>query len=129
MVPVSFASDNIKKTIDALSDQVSDIVYERIKEELLNELQEKTAIAVIEKEKEQDKDVDDELGTILYLMLFAASLLTAIIGSLILSANQISEHDLFNFITGGLGIYNCTRYSEWYQVFGMYYGEGNKNCW
>ena len=104
-VPASIASDDIKKTIDALPAQVSDKVYEKIKEELLKELQEKTAITVIEKEKEQDKDVDDELGTILYLMLFFASLLIAIIGSLIVSVNLIPEHDRFNCITGGLGIY------------------------
>ena len=104
-VPASIASDDIKKTIDALPAQVSDKVYEKIKEELLKELQEKTAITVIEKEKEQDKDVDDELGAILYFMLFATSLLIAIIGSLIVSANLIPEHDLFNCITGGLGIY------------------------
>ena len=104
-VSASIASDDIKKTIDALPAQVSDKVYEKIKEELLKELQEKTAITVIEKEKEQDKDVDDELGTILYLMLFFASLLIAIIGSLIVSVNLIPEHDRFNCITGGLGIY------------------------
>lgn len=105
IAPASIASEDIKKTIDALPSQVSDKVYERIKDELLKELQEKTAIAVIEKEKEQDKDEDDELGTILYLMIFFASLLIAIIGSLIASVNLIPEHDRFNCITGGLGIY------------------------